>query len=158
MHCPLDHLTADGYDQQFGTVRRTARTRCPRPPADGRAQNVVGHFFLTKLLLPALLRADDPRVIITSSASYKEFPKIDYDTLRDGPRRRKLTTNALYGQSKLGNIFMANELARRYGDKLVAISLHPGIFPTELQRHAPLPSSGIGGYVFVRAAPCFPRS
>ena len=36
MWCPVADVTADGYDMQFGT-------------------NVVGHFLLTQLLLPALL-------------------------------------------------------------------------------------------------------
>ena len=32
---------------------------------------------------------------------------------------------------------MARELARRYGDKIVSTSLHPGNIRTDLQRHLP---------------------
>ena len=32
---------------------------------------------------------------------------------------------------------MARELARRYGDKIVSTSLHPGSIRTDLQRHLP---------------------
>ena len=36
-----------------------------------------------------------------------------------------------------GNIVVARELARRYGDKIVSTSLHPGSIRTELWRHVP---------------------
>ena len=36
-----------------------------------------------------------------------------------------------------GNVVMARELARRYGDKIVSTSLHPGSIRTDLQRHLP---------------------
>jgi retinol dehydrogenase-12 len=34
-----------------------------------------------------------------------------------------------------GDVVVAKELARRYGDKLVCTSLHPGNIRTDLQRH-----------------------
>ncbi|KZV88344.1 NAD(P)-binding protein [Exidia glandulosa HHB12029] len=121
---PMDDLTVQGYDMAFGT-------------------NVLGHFYFTKLLLPVLFQtyesnpSDKPRIVVTSAAMYKVFPKIDYATLRDGEERRKLSLNSLYAQSKFGNILVANELARRYGDKIVTTSLHPGVFKSELQRNVP---------------------
>jgi hypothetical protein len=36
-----------------------------------------------------------------------------------------------------GNIVVARELARRYGDKIVSTSLHPGSIRTDLWRHFP---------------------
>ncbi|MCB1014690.1 MAG: SDR family NAD(P)-dependent oxidoreductase, partial [Acidimicrobiales bacterium] len=48
MACPLGR-TADGFETQFGT-------------------NHLGHFLLTALLAPALLRGDAPRVVTLSSA------------------------------------------------------------------------------------------
>jgi len=51
--------------------------------------------------------------------------------------RKKIGTNRLYGQSKLGNILLSNEVARRYGKEgIVSISLHPGIINTDLSRHS----------------------
>ncbi|KZV97137.1 NAD(P)-binding protein [Exidia glandulosa HHB12029] len=124
---PMDDLTVQGYDAQFGT-------------------NVLGHFYFTKLLLPVLFQtyesnpSDKPRIVATSGSIYKVFPKVDYDTLRDGKQRRKLSGNQLYAQSKFGNVLIANELARRYGDKIVSTSLHPGVFQSELSRHMKLPA------------------
>lgn len=123
MSCPIDMISKDGYDLQFGT-------------------NVIGHFYFTKLLLPILQHtsASSPtgekaRIVTTSGSIYKLYPRINHDTLRDGPARRKLSTTRLYAQSKFGNILVTNELARRYGDSVVAISLHPGVIDTGLQRH-----------------------
>lgn len=43
-----------------------------------------------------------------------------------------------YGQSKTANIWMANEVERRYGARgLHALSLHPGVINTNLSRHLP---------------------
>lgn len=74
---------------------------------------------------------------------------IDYETLRDGPKRRSWTALSLYGQSKFGNIVVSNEFARRYGDKIVSISLHPGGIKTNLGRH-----SGFAFKIVVRSLCC----
>jgi hypothetical protein len=47
----------------------------------------------------------------------------------------------------------ASELARQYGDKIVAISVHPGVFQSELYRHTPAFFSNI----FVRTASYAPH-
>ncbi|KAK7440996.1 short-chain alcohol dehydrogenase [Stygiomarasmius scandens] len=122
MVSPIDELTAQGYDLQFGT-------------------NVLGHFYFTKLLLPTLLSTaqitgQSVRVVNTSSIAHVAFTKLDFDSFRDGKARRRIGKNRLYGQSKFGNVVFSNELARRYGDKgIVSTSLHPGMLKTELQRH-----------------------
>ncbi|KAL5478707.1 RDH1_1 [Sanghuangporus weigelae] len=121
---PVDQLTADGYDLQFGT-------------------NVLGHFYFTKLLLPVLLEtaksAPDKHVrVVTSSSSGHLFQSgpIQYDTLRDSSKRKKLGITNLYEQSKFGNILFAKELAKRYADQgIVSTSLDPGIIKSELGRH-----------------------
>ncbi|TRM58915.1 hypothetical protein BD626DRAFT_610667 [Schizophyllum amplum] len=110
------------YDFQFGT-------------------NVLGHFYLTKLLLPTLLSTaqatgTDVRVVNTSSSGHMFVNTIDFNTLKDGPARQKWNPTNLYGQSKFGNIVHANELARRYGDQgLIASSLNPGNLHSNLQRY-----------------------
>ncbi|KAI0730702.1 NAD(P)-binding protein [Earliella scabrosa] len=122
MWCPVADVTADGYDMQFGT-------------------NVVGHFLLTQLLLPALLKGketspDHHARVVTTSSGYSYAGHINFETLKDGPARRKQSTEVLYSQSKLADVLVAFELARRYGDKgIVSVALHPGILRTELTRH-----------------------
>ncbi|KAJ7209097.1 NAD-P-binding protein [Mycena rebaudengoi] len=123
MNPPGDQLTAQGYDLQFGT-------------------NVIGHFYLTKLLLPVLLETaksspdGKARVVNTSSFAHTMVGGIDYDTLRDSPQRRKIGSQILYNQSKLGNVVVSAELARRYGEQgLVSTSLNPGNLKTDLARH-----------------------
>ncbi|KAJ4188310.1 hypothetical protein NW767_011972 [Fusarium falciforme] len=121
MAIPDLRLTADGHELQFGT-------------------NHLSHFLFYKLLEPALLAAaslDLPsRVVnLTSSAhivhginnsnSY-DFQKGGYDPI------------VAYGQSKTANIYMANEIERRYGSRhLHSTSVHPGIIQTGLTQHMP---------------------
>ncbi|KAH7101567.1 NAD(P)-binding protein [Auriculariales sp. MPI-PUGE-AT-0066] len=121
MATPIDQLTKDGYDLQFGT-------------------NVIGHYYLTTLLLPTLVATSRAtgarsRIITTAAALYRMHPRVNYATLRDGPARRKLDPQVLYAQSKFANIVLSNEYARRYGQDIVAVSLHPGVFHSELQKH-----------------------
>ncbi|KAI0050565.1 NAD(P)-binding protein [Auriscalpium vulgare] len=135
MNPPLDLMTAQGYDGQFGT-------------------NVLGHFFFIQLLLTTILRTAKgeasgkpfrPRIVNVSSIAheiYKVPGGLQWDTLLKGDEslsaRKKLGQRGLYGQSKLGNVLITKELAARYGnDGVVAISLHPGGIKTELQRHTP---------------------
>ena len=89
MNPPLHQVTVDGYDLQWGT-------------------NVLGHFFLTQLLMPALVEGAKTspdrhaRVVTTSStSSYLARHGIMFDTLKDGPARRSKDIDDLYSQSKL---------------------------------------------------------
>ncbi|KAL4247927.1 NAD(P)-binding domain superfamily protein [Abortiporus biennis] len=118
MFSPVEQLTTEGYDMQFGT-------------------NVIGHFLFTHLLIPALLAGketsqDGYSRIITTTSSMSYLSTIDYDTIRDGPKRRQRGVN-LYCQSKFANIVIALEHARRYGDKgILSFSCHPGSINTDL--------------------------
>jgi retinol dehydrogenase 12 len=86
MFPPKDMLTSNGYDLQFGT-------------------NVLGHWYLTQLLMPALLVAGTPekkaRVVDVSSVGAYASKAMNYQSLREGPARRKIYTWDLYAQSKL---------------------------------------------------------
>ncbi|KAF9046618.1 hypothetical protein BJ165DRAFT_1179935 [Panaeolus papilionaceus] len=120
---PIDQLTKQGYDVQFGT-------------------NVLGHFYFTKLLLPALLRGaksspdGKARVVNTSSSTSLLVSSVDFNTLKDSPARFRKDTRTLYSQSKLGNVLFSNALARRYGDQgIVSASLNPGNLDSEIRRH-----------------------
>ena len=112
MCCPLGR-TADGFEMQFGT-------------------NHLGHFALTARLLPLLRQSDQPRVVTLSSGGHRisdvdlEDPNFDHTPYDPW---------VAYGRSKSANIHFAAELARRYGDALLSLSVHPGAIPTKLGRH-----------------------
>lgn len=96
--------------------------------------NHTGHFLLTKLLLPALLRtAEEPdsdvRVVSLSSVGHNLAPS--FDTIMNQERLKKINTNARYGASKAANILFAAELSRRY-PSIKSVSVHPGIILTDL--------------------------
>lgn len=82
----MNFLTRQRYDLQFGV-------------------NVLGHFYLTHLLLSVLLgtakaTAQKVRVLHYTSAT-PPATRIDYLSLMDGPVRRRYSPTQLYEQSKL---------------------------------------------------------
>jgi retinol dehydrogenase-12 len=104
---PVADVTAQGYDLQFGTntLGRSQRPYVIRVGVNGR---FVGHFYFTKLLLPTLLATakaspnGTARVINVSSAAHHwHNGSIDFNTLKDGPARKKKYSLMLYGQSKI---------------------------------------------------------
>lgn len=115
MACPFA-LTKNGIESQFAT-------------------NHVGHFLLTELLMPALLKSEQARIVNTSSVGHNMAPRpegIRFKTMNEekgmGPWER-------YGQSKLANILFSHGLHKRYFDKgILSNSAHPGFVDTELLR------------------------
>ena len=105
--------TADGFEMQLGT-------------------NHLGHFALTGLLLPALLRRPEPRVVTLSSSMHRTG-HLDFDDLQGERNYRRW---GAYSQSKLANLLFAFELARRAeaaGSPLLSVAAHPGYAATNLQ-------------------------
>ena len=103
-------ITADGFERQFGT-------------------NHLGHFALTGLLIPALLRAPAPRVVTIASIAHRRG-QIDFDDLMG---ERRYGGNRAYNQSKLANLLFALELDRRaraQQSRLMSVAAHPGISTT----------------------------
>ena len=101
--------TTDGYEVHFGT-------------------NVMGPFLLTKLLLPTLQKtakepgADVRIVSIASEAHRMQMGALAMDEknlMAKGPW-------PAYANSKLGNILLARECARRHPE-ITSVSVHPGI-------------------------------
>ena len=94
-----------------------------------------GHFLLTQLLLPQLLKAKAltgkaPRIVMVSSESHRMQMKLKFNKF---PLNKTDTFFPFmaYGQAKLCNALFANELQRRYQDQgLTACSLHPGALIT----------------------------
>jgi WW domain-containing oxidoreductase len=99
-----------------------------------------GHFLLTSILMPRLLAADSPRVVMVSSESHRMPAKLDFE--RFPLNRNNFKFMVAYGQAKLCNVLFANELQRRYGPQnLTACSLHPGtLITTEIGRNSTLMS------------------
>jgi NAD(P)-dependent dehydrogenase (short-subunit alcohol dehydrogenase family) len=109
--------SAQGFESQFAT-------------------NHLGHFALTGLLLPALLRAPDPRVVTISSAMHRGG-RVNFDDLQG---ERKYSRWGAYSQSKLANLMFCFELQRRAieaGSVLRSLAAHPGYANTNLQFAAP---------------------
>ena len=106
-------LTKDGFESQFGT-------------------NHLGHFALTGLLLPTLLKAPAPRVVTVSSFLHRRGT-MRFDDLQG---ERKYDRWGAYGQSKLANLMFCFELQRRgteAGVPLISTAAHPGYSSTNLQ-------------------------
>ena len=75
MNPPVEMLTDDGYDLQFGT-------------------NVVGHFYFTTLVMPALLMAvaaspDATVRVVNTSSNAHWFGGLDYNTFKDSCQKKK---------------------------------------------------------------------
>jgi NAD(P)-dependent dehydrogenase (short-subunit alcohol dehydrogenase family) len=114
MAVPTRELTVDGFERQFGT-------------------NVLGHFALTGLLLPALVKSVAPRVVTISSAT-AYFGCVDLRNLQ-GEKRYSAAFN--YAQSKLANLLFMLELGRR-APWLKSVAAHPGAARTNLQQYTGL--------------------
>ena len=110
--------TLDGFELQFGT-------------------NVLGHFALTALLLPALERAaadaqpQMPRVVFVASIAHKRG-RLDFDDLQS---TRNYGPMKSYQQSKLADLMLALEMDRRLkaaGSRVLCNAAHPGVANTNL--------------------------
>lgn len=105
MATPIDSLTADGYDLQFGTNvlgMSPLKAMCLAEPL-GCCR--TGHFLFTQLLLPTLISTavgcDGVKGrIVNSSSGAHVLGKLDFKTFKDSPERRKLDPQSLYAQSK----------------------------------------------------------
>ena len=71
-----------------------------------------GHFRLTSLLMPSLLKSPDARVVSVSSSAHLFAPTVEWDDLNAQAPGAYAPWKA-YGLSKLSNIFFAKELQKR---------------------------------------------
>ncbi|EJD37535.1 NAD(P)-binding protein [Auricularia subglabra TFB-10046 SS5] len=95
------------------------------------ATNHVGHFLLTKLLLPALRKGDAPRVVNLTSGAHRTAVG-DYDDYNF--ENKPYSWYQSYAESKLANVHFTQYLAT-HGKGLVSLSVHPGtIWSTNLSR------------------------
>jgi NAD(P)-dependent dehydrogenase (short-subunit alcohol dehydrogenase family) len=97
--------------------------------------NHLGHYLLTRRLLPQVEAAPAGRIVILSSIGYRNAPKegIQFDNLSGEKGYKPFTA---YGQTKLANALFSRELARRYAKtRLTSNSVHPGMVATNLGRY-----------------------
>jgi NAD(P)-dependent dehydrogenase (short-subunit alcohol dehydrogenase family) len=124
MALPTRQVTEDGFEMQLGV-------------------NFLGHFALTALLLPALMKAKAPRVVQLSSIAHKSG-RIN---LTDLQAERGYKAWVVYQQSKLAMLMFALELQRRSdagGWGILSVAAHPGIATTELMANGPGTSGPMG--------------
>jgi NAD(P)-dependent dehydrogenase (short-subunit alcohol dehydrogenase family) len=106
--------TPDGYEMQFGVDH-------------------LGHWTLTAVLLPALLRSSHARIVTVTSTAHHMGRAVDPGNPhlegRYGPWRA-------YGQAKLANFHFGLGLQRalaRAGASAASLLAHPGLSNTDLQ-------------------------
>ncbi|MFB7055202.1 SDR family NAD(P)-dependent oxidoreductase [Streptomyces vinaceus] len=103
---PPREETADGHELMFGT-------------------NHLGHFALTRWLMPLLSAAPAARVVTMGSFAAKS-ERLDLD---DPQSRRDYQPKRTYGRSKLAQMYFGVELDRRLraaGSPVVSVIAHPG--------------------------------
>lgn len=125
---PLDVLVLNA-----GIMALPARQVTPDGLEMQTATNYLGHFALTGLLLPLLLRAGSARVVSLSSNAHKRGT-IDFG---DFQLEKSYTPWKSYSQSKLAMLIYARELQRQseaHGAKLTSIAAHPGLSSTAIVR------------------------
>ena len=124
--------TVDGFEMQFGVDH-------------------LGHWTLTALLLPALLRAPGSRIVTVTSTAHHMGRPVDAANPhlegRYGPWRA-------YGQAKLANFHFGLGLQRelqRAGAGTVSLIAHPGLSDTDLQAVSVQGSGGGSSQRFFQA-------
>ena len=98
------------------------------------AGNHLGHFLLTKRLMPLLEAAPAARIINTSSDAANYCRGLDWDDLQS---IAKWDSGAAYCVVKLYNILFARELAKRgAAHGIVSHAFHPGVVDSNFVSHA----------------------
>ena len=118
-------------------INNAAVMACPQMPTDNGwdlqfAVNHIGHFILTKGLIPSLLKSGDSRVVTLSSTGHK-LSGIKWDDIHFEDSYDKWQS---YGQSKTAASLLAVDLDSKMKDEGIrALAVHPGGIFTPLQRH-----------------------
>ncbi|WP_299194359.1 SDR family NAD(P)-dependent oxidoreductase [uncultured Erythrobacter sp.] len=106
--------TSDGFESQFGT-------------------NHLGHFVLTKGLMPLVEKGADKRIVNLSSRGH-HFAPVDFDD--PNFETTDYVPFVSYGRSKTANVLFSVGLEQRFADRGVhAYAVHPGGIQTNLGRH-----------------------
>ena len=109
-----ERKTVDGYEVQFGVDH-------------------LGHWTLTALLMPALLRSPDARIVTVTSTAHHMGRPVDPENPHLSGRYRPWRA---YGQAKLANFHFGLGLQRELaqaGASAASLIAHPGLSNTDLQ-------------------------
>ena len=116
-------MTADGLEANF-------------------AINHLGPFLLTNLLLDVLKASAPSRIVFVAS---QVLSALDFDDLQS---EKHFGMNSTYGKSKLCNILITQELAKRLEGTGVTVNcLHPGLVATNLSHDWSPPLRVLYGFV-----------
>ncbi|MFO7823551.1 MAG: SDR family NAD(P)-dependent oxidoreductase [Cyclobacterium sp.] len=89
--------------------------------------NHLGHFLLTKELMPLLTNGNGARIINVSSEAHKAASV----NLNDLQFEKGYSSFKAYGNAKLFNILFTKSLAEKFGEQHIeAYALHPGVVNT----------------------------
>jgi NAD(P)-dependent dehydrogenase (short-subunit alcohol dehydrogenase family) len=109
-----EQRTVDGFEMQFGVDH-------------------LGHWSLTALLMPAILRADAPRIVTVTSTAHHMGRAVD----PENPHLQgRYTPWRAYGQAKLANFHFGlglDERLRAAHAPAASLIAHPGLSNTDLQ-------------------------
>ena len=118
-------------------VNNAAVMACPQMPTKKGwdlqfAVNHIGHFILTKGLLPIMVKSSDARIVTLYSTGHKlsgiQWEDVHFDESYDKWKA--------YGQSKTAASLLAVEISEKMKNKgIKTYSVHPGGIFTPLQRH-----------------------
>lgn len=106
-------LTADGHEETW-------------------AANYLGHYLLTRLLLPAL-EASAPSRVVNLTSAVQRLARLDWDDVQG--LRSPWNAGRAYCNSKRAMLLFTAELERRLRDTGVsALAVHPGVSDTRVAR------------------------
>ncbi len=109
-----EQRSVDGFEMQF-------------------AANFLGHYLLTRLLLPNLLAAGQARGVNLSSGGHKLSPVLFDDFNFE---QRPYDKWVAYGQAKTAMSLFSVALSKRFAEQgLLSNAVHPGMVMTNLGRH-----------------------
>jgi len=109
--------TVDGFEAQMAT-------------------NHLGHFALTALLWPAIVKSETSRIVNVSSSAHKFGKLVSADVSEVNLPQVKYRAWSVYGNSKLANLLFTFELNKKLkaaGLTQTVTSAHPGFSNTNLQ-------------------------
>jgi NAD(P)-dependent dehydrogenase (short-subunit alcohol dehydrogenase family) len=121
VRCPYSS-TSDGFEMQIGV-------------------NYLGHYLLTRLLLPLLASAQEPKVVhVSSRAATSGTIDLQSFEFNSVSAPTSYSPAGGYAQSKLAQVIFSHDLQRRMQQEeglkhVTSNAVHPGVVMTDAGRH-----------------------